>query len=194
MRRLALIASAAALASCGRSAPPPEAAAGAPARALATAAATAAAPPPSALPATRGGDGCWGLELPAAPAARLAALGARCAPGLRPLFDEAPLPNVGAPGEALVPLPPLPPGACLRAAAVSPDGTASIAIVEGAGDEAALDAHAAFSLAPLEGPLCLGPEGRAALRLRRDPPGSGRPPLPPARVWVQAWASAPPRE
>jgi hypothetical protein len=185
VRRVALLA---ALASCGRSAPPLEAAAGGPARAPAAEGSASAAAAPPALPGAREGDGCWGAELPAAPAARLEALGSRCAPGLRRLFDEVPLVNVAAAGEASVPLPPLPPGACLRAAAISPEGPVSLALVEGVGDEVALDAHAAFSLVPIEGPLCLGPEGRATLKLRRA--GPERPAQPPGRVWVQAWASA----
>ncbi len=187
VRRLALLA---ALASCGRSAPPPEAAAGGAARPAAAQGTTATAPAASALPSIRPGDGCWGLELPAAPETRLETLGARCAPGLRQLFDEIVSVGVAAPGEATLPLPPLPPGACLRAAAVSPEGPVALALLEGAGDEAASDADAAFSLAPPGGPLCLGPEARVTLRLRRAAPG-GPAPAGSSRVWVRAWASAP---
>ncbi|HEU4536008.1 MAG TPA: hypothetical protein VFS00_17910, partial [Polyangiaceae bacterium] len=159
---LAASALAAALASCGRSAPPPEAVASGPVRVPAV----ASAPPapvaaPAPLPSTRAGDGCWGVELPPEPAARLDALGVRCAPGLKRLFDETQVLALAASGEATLPLPPLPPNACVRAAAVSAEGPVALALLEGGAEEVALDAHAAFSLAPLEGPICLGAEGRA---------------------------------
>jgi hypothetical protein len=178
----------AALLACGPPSAPPDAAAGGAAR---SAPAASAAGGPLATPApaspTREGDGCWGLEVPAAPAARLDALGARCAPGLRRVFDQPPAVNLDGAGEAVVALPALPPGACVRSAAVAAGASVELALLEGTGGEVARDAHPAFSLAPPGGPACLGPDGRASLRVRRLGPAA------PARAWVQAWSSLPPR-
>lgn len=96
--------------------------------------------------------------------------------------------GLAASGEATLALPPLPPNACVRAAAISAEGPVALVLLEGGSEEVALDAHPAFSLAPLEGPLCLGQEGRATLRLRHV--AGGPEPAASGRVWVQAWASA----
>lgn len=125
------------------------------------------------------GDGCWGTTLPADHPARLAALGERCTRGLAPLVPAS---RLDAPqGTAELPLPPLAPGACLRAAAVAQGGV-ELTLVGDDGAPTASDASDDFALLTPAGPLC--PRRREGLRLalrRRAGPGP---------AWVQVWSSA----
>jgi hypothetical protein len=127
----------------------------------------------------RRADGCWGLDLPTTPVERLGRLGDRCAPGFTALL---PAPRQVQPeGTATVdvPLPTLPPGACLRAAAVGQGAAVELTLL----GEAPLgtDADPAFALLSPEGPVC--PPKRDGLRLRvRRSTGEGP-------LWVQAWSS-----
>ena len=136
--------------------------------------------PAPAMSAGRRRDGCWGIGLSSDPAARLRELHRRCAEGF---FDLLPLTRLTVDGTEDVALPPMAPGACLRAGAVAPGGGAEITLLAG-GATLAADADAAFSLVSPEGPLC--PKGAQPLSLRVRRLSGGGP------VWVQAWSSVAP--
>jgi hypothetical protein len=74
----------------------------------------------------------------------------------------------------------VPPGACIRAAAVAAGSGVELSIVDASGVVLASDHDAAFAVVPSKGTLC--PRGAIALRTKRLA-GDGQ-------VWVQAWTTA----
>lgn len=171
---------------CNHSAP------GRPARQRAPRSRAADASPPARAARDAGGpplgprmqDGCWSGLAPVggAAAARLAALGLRCAPGMERMFNEPRVVTLQNGHSVRLAFRVDDPSKCLRAAAVSSvrASRVELRLLDPAGRELGRDSgHGWFSLLMPRGPVCV--DRRGSYRLVVSARGA------PGTVVVQVW-------